>query len=187
MLTDSANHIAYFTLLALLSLAVWVDMREHRIPNLLSLGGVLAGLLMSAWFHGLDGLLSGLGGMAVGFAILLPFYLLKGMGAGDVKLMAAVGAFMGPHQVLLAVGLSLAAGSIAGIAMLVFHQGLGQAMQRYWLTFRGLVTTGSWLYVPPEKHEAAAIRFPYALAIATGSVAALVYLAGFPAFQLETI
>jgi len=71
--------------------------------------------------------------------------------------------------------------------MLVFHQGLGQAMQRYWLTFRGLVTTGSWLYVPPEKHEAAAIRFPYALAIATGSVAALVYLAGFPAFQLETI
>jgi hypothetical protein len=44
------------------------------------------------------------------------------------------------------------------------------------------VTTGSWLYVPPEKNEAAAIRFPYALAIATGTVAALIYLAGFAAF-----
>ena len=90
MLTDSANHIAYFALLALLSLAVWVDMREHRIPNLLSLGGVLAGLLMNLGFHGLEGLLSGLGGMAMGFAILLPFYLPPRAWSGDATLLAHV-------------------------------------------------------------------------------------------------
>lgn len=182
MLTDAANYIAAFALLAVLSLAVWVDMREHRIPNLVSLGGLVAGLILNTWYYGLDGLLTGLGGMAVGLGVLLPFYLFKGMGAGDVKLMAAVGAFMGPHQVLLATGLTLAAGSIAGIAILIFRKGLGRALGRYWFTLRGLVTTGLWLYMPPEENEAASIRFPYALAIAAGSLAALLYLNGFPAF-----
>ncbi|MGD8842111.1 MAG: A24 family peptidase [Gammaproteobacteria bacterium] len=182
MLTAPASYLATATLIAVLSAAVWVDMREHRIPNLVSLGGILAGLCMHTWFYGLEGLLSGLGGMAVGLGVLLPFYIFKGMGAGDVKLMAAVGAFMGPHNVLLAVGLTLIGGSIAGIAILVYRKGLGQALQRYWFTFRSLVTAGVWLYNAPTEGEAAAIRFPYALAIALGSIAAVLYLNGFSAF-----
>jgi prepilin peptidase CpaA len=182
MLTAAGNYIAILTLTAILSMAVWVDMREHRIPNLVSLGGVLAGLFMHTWFHGYEGLLAGLGGMALGLGILLPFYLLKGMGAGDVKLMAAVGAFLGPQHVLLAAGLTLLAGSLAGIAILVYGKGIGKALQRYWFTVRWLVTAGAWIYQRPAEDEAAAIRFPYALAIATGSLAALLHLNGFSAF-----
>ncbi|MGW8310784.1 MAG: prepilin peptidase, partial [Thiogranum sp.] len=81
MLSDPDNYVATVTLIAMLSAAVWVDMREHRIPNLVSLGGVLAGLWLHTWFYGLDGLLSGLGGIAVGLGVLLPFYIVKGMGA----------------------------------------------------------------------------------------------------------
>lgn len=180
MIAESTSHIPYITLFALLAAAAWIDMRKHRIPNLISLGGAMAGLLMNTGLYGLDGFLAGLGGLSLAFVIMLPFYLLRGMGAGDVKLMAAVGAFIGPHQVLLAVGLTLGAGSIAGLTMLVLHRGVGQAFQRYWFTFRGLVTTGTWLYSPPKQNEAAAIRFPYALAIALGTGAALIYLNGFP-------
>ena len=180
MITASTSYISYITLFALLSAAAWIDMRQHRIPNLISLGGAMAGLLLNTGLYGLDGLLAGLGGMSLAFLIMLPFYLLRGMGAGDVKLMAAVGAFIGPHQILLAVGLTLGAGGIAGLAMLVLHGGIGQAFQRYWFTFRGLITTGTWLYLPPQQDEAAAIRFPYALAIALGTAAALIYLNGFP-------
>lgn len=180
MIADSTSYIPYVTLFALLAAATWVDMRKHRIPNLISLGGVLAGLLINTGLHGLDGFLAALGGLSLAFVIMLPFYLLKGMGAGDVKLMAAVGAFIGPHQVLLAVGLTLGAGSIAGLAILVLHRGIGQAFQRYWLTFKGIVITGTWFYVPPNQDEAATIRFPYALAIALGTGAALIYLNGFP-------
>jgi prepilin peptidase CpaA len=182
MLTASDNQLAAATLLAILSAAVWVDMREHRIPNLVSLGGILAGLWLHTWFHGLEGLFSGLGGMAVGLGVLLPFYIFKGMGAGDVKLMAAVGAFMGPLNVLLAIGLTLFAGSIAGMAILIYRRGLGQALRRYWFTFRWLLTTGGLHYDRPAEGEAATLRFPYALAIALGSLAALLHLNGFSAF-----
>ncbi|MEN8712893.1 MAG: A24 family peptidase, partial [Arenicellales bacterium] len=118
MIAESTSHIPYITLFALLAAAASIDMRKHRIPNLISLGGAMAGLLMNTGLYGLDGFLAGLGGLSLAFVIMLPFYLLRGMGAGDVKLMAAVGAFIGPHQVLLAVGLTLGAGGIAGLTML---------------------------------------------------------------------
>jgi prepilin peptidase CpaA len=168
-----------FVLLCLLAVAVWTDLMSHRIPNTLTLAMLVSGLGMQAWAAGATGVLAALGGAAIGFGIFLPFYLLHGMGAGDVKLMAGVGAYLGMHGVLLAAGLSLGIGSVIGLVLLLVHRGLKPATQRYGSTLRHLAVTGKWSYVPPASGEAAAKRFPYAIAIGLGTAAALWWLAIF--------
>lgn len=84
-------------LLGLLALACIIDVRSYKIPNWLTFGGATFGLLYSAVvpFSGGDGFAWSLGGLAVGLLIMLPLYALRVMGAGDVKLMAMVGTFLG--------------------------------------------------------------------------------------------
>ncbi len=83
-----------FPLLLSLGMAGW-DLSSGRIPNYLTFGGALAGLGFQLGFHGLPGLLDGLAGLGLGFILLLVPYLLGGMGAGDVKASAALGAWLG--------------------------------------------------------------------------------------------
>ena len=71
------------------------DLKTRRIPNFLTLGGVLGGLGFQLGYHGLPGLLDGLAGLGLGFGLLLGPYLLGGLGAGDVKASAALGAWLG--------------------------------------------------------------------------------------------
>lgn len=92
-------------LLSLLALACIVDVRSYKIPNWLTFGGAAFALLYSAVvpFSDGHGLLWSLGGLAAGLVIMLPAYALRVMGAGDVKLMAMVGAFLGLTPTLYAV------------------------------------------------------------------------------------
>jgi prepilin peptidase CpaA len=175
MLALTTYQISTLLLLSLLTTAVLIDMRRHQVPNWLSLGGtVLAlGLYIALLGFGTDGLLTGLGGWAVGLAVFLPFYLMGGMGAGDAKLMAMAGTFLGPLDALLAAGLGLGAGSLMGLAVLLYRRGALLMVRRYLSTFQCLVVTGTWNYVPPAADEPAATRFPYAAAIAAGTLATL--------------
>ena len=113
-------------LAGLLGAALWHDLRTRRIPNRLVLWGTVGGVLLNSMlpagaglfqqpFGGL-GLLQSLAGAAAGLALLLPMYLLRALGAGDVKLMAMCGAFLGPLAVLEAVLLTLLAGGVLAIA-----------------------------------------------------------------------
>jgi len=83
-------------LLPILLVALIVDLRWQRIPNGLSLGGIVLGIAAQTTLFGLNGLLTASSGVVVCLVCFLPFYIGRGMAAGDVKLMAAVGAFMGP-------------------------------------------------------------------------------------------
>lgn len=160
-------------LLLILLAATCTDIKRHRIPNLLSLGGIVLGLGFQIWAFGFEGLLTGLGGFGMGLLILLPFYAFGGMGAGDVKLMAAVGTFLGPFNALLAAAFTLMAGGVLGIIVLLLRRGGMASLRRYGSTLKCLATTGQFSYIPPAAGEAAATRFPYALAILTGTVTAL--------------
>lgn len=176
MFNPANIHGPAILLLVILALAAWTDMRMHKIPNALSLGGIALGILIHALNSGVDGLLDGIGGAAVGMAILLPFYLLRGMGAGDVKLMGAVGAFLGPRDALLATGLSLGVGGIMALGILIVHGGLLSMLKRFWLTFRNLLVTRRFDHIPPLEGETAAKKFPYAAAIGIGTLAAMWWL-----------
>ena len=173
MLDTFTYYISSITLLAILLLATWTDLQQHRIPNVLSLGGILLAITLHTWMSGFSGFTTALAGAAVGVGILLPFYLRKGMGAGDVKLMGAVGAFLGPKFALLATGLSLGAGGILAVVILIRKGGLMDLLVRYFSTLKCLLVTGKLSHIPPEPGEAASVKFPYAAAIGIGTLGTL--------------
>jgi prepilin peptidase CpaA len=102
-------------LILLLLVAVRCDFRSGRIPNRLTVTAALAGLAFSLAPGGI-GLGEAAGGMAIGFAALLPLYAFRAMGAGDVKLMAAAGSFLGTGGVFVAVLCTFALGGLLSIA-----------------------------------------------------------------------
>lgn len=171
-------------IISILIIAVWYDVHQHRIPNALSLGGIVLGIMFQTGASGIDGLLAGLGGMAVAIGIFLPFYLMQGMGAGDVKLMGAVGAFLGPHHALLATGLSLGAGGVMALVILLLKGGFPSLARRYWATIKCLLVTHKLIHQSPAKGEVAAMKFPYAAAIGIGTLAAMWWLSALqPLFE----
>jgi prepilin peptidase CpaA len=110
--------VAVVPLLVLLAVAVCTDFRERRIPNALSLGGAALGFIVQATLLGPLGFASAALGWLLCLACFLPFYVTGGMAAGDVKLMAAVGAFLGPLYGFAACAATLVAGALVGVACL---------------------------------------------------------------------
>ncbi|WP_207062068.1 prepilin peptidase [Motiliproteus sp. SC1-56] len=155
-------------ILGLVVLAALFDLAQRRIPNALVLWGLLVALPLRYHYFGLAGLGLGLAGFALALLVLMPFYLTKGLGAGDVKLMAAIGAFLGPQQVWIALVFCLAAASVIGVGYLIVKGGVGSYLRRYGQMLNTLRVSGSWLYIPPQEDEVAAERFPFGVAIAAG-------------------
>jgi prepilin peptidase CpaA len=157
----------------LLGLAVWTDMREHRIPNWLVLGLLMVGFEYQVLVNGSIGLIYAVGGISAGMALFIGFYIGRGMGAGDVKLMGAAGALLGPSGALIAGACSLVAGFILVIG------GLKAApfIRRY--AAPGVIPE---LFV--QKNNA--IRVPYAPAIFVGSCIAMWYMGAFSTLALIT-
>jgi len=175
-------------LLGLLLAATWFDVRSHRIPNKLVFWGALAGVLLHVTLPqgqgfisvlpGGLGFLDALAGLGIGLAAFLPVYLLRAMGAGDVKLMAMVGAFLGPEQIWGAMfGVVLAGGVLAIVVAL--RQGVFVRMlHNIRLMLSGSlfqVVTGGMPTV--ESGSPPAAKLPYGLAIALGTLSYLAYKA----------
>jgi prepilin peptidase CpaA len=165
----------YLTALALAVVAVAcaTDLVSHRIPNKLTAPVALTGLLLQAWISGMAGLADGMLGLLIALLAFLPFYLARWMAAGDVKLLMAVGSCLGWRLALLAGLSSLLIGSIVSFAFLFIQGGLWTYLRRYGLMAKCLLFTGRFSYIPPEPGETASVRFPYALAIALGTWAAI--------------
>lgn len=152
------------------------DLATHRIPNRLTVPAALTALVINGITAGLAGAISSIAGLAVGLAILLPLFLIARFGAGDVKAVAAVGAFLGPQGVLHAVLFTFLAGALCGLLILVAQGGwvAVRSMVSRW-TFRTYVlcTTGGTPRMSAPDGDASRTRFPYGLAIALGTATAL--------------
>ncbi len=97
-------------------LASWIDYSQRRVPNWLNAAIALVGFLAQGYFCGWPGITSGALGLLVGFGLLIVPWMMHGMGAGDVKLMAAIGVWFGPWLTLLGFALgAVIGGVIAGI------------------------------------------------------------------------
>lgn len=155
---------------ALLLGAVTYDLVSHRLPNYYLLLGLLAGFIWQVWTAGWSGALAGGAGFLIGFALFFPFYALGGMAAGDVKLMAVVGSFLGAAGALWAGAYSLIAGSILAVLYLLCKGHLGKFITRYW----AMAATRS--RIAAEEGDAARHRFPYAIAIACGTMLSLYWI-----------
>ena len=171
------TEIRLVLVVAFVAVAAIFDVRNHRIPNwLVLLGAVtcIAGQMIQPAL--LDfGIAGALKGIAVGFALLLPLYILRATGAGDVKLMAMVGAYLGPWGVASAALLSFIAGGVLALAVVLAKGALGQlfANLRNMLygTLLTAMTTGKTTITAPA---ASVGKLPYGVAIAIGTFAHVV-------------
>ena len=151
-----------------LFLAVASDLRFHRVPNLLTLPALLGALLVSPWWGATSGPLEALLGAALGFALLIGPYAFGGMGAGDVKALMALGAWIGPATTLGAAMWALIAAGSFGLARLALQGELGAFARRWGRNLGATLATRKISYEPPAAGSGAASGIPFAAALAVG-------------------
>jgi prepilin peptidase CpaA len=165
-------------LIVLLITAAIFDTRSHRIPNRLVMCGGLAGIVCTTvWppvYHGT--IVFPLLGLGVGALLFAPLYLVRAMGAGDVKLLAMVGTFLGPLQTFYAGLASMIAGGLLSIVWVLWHGKTLHLIQNLTsllpLELGAIGGSSSGLRIEPS---ASAGKLPYAVAIAIGTIACLVF------------
>src|SRR4051794_4455757 len=113
----NASHEVVWVVSIVLAEAAIIDGLKLRVPNWLTFHLILGGLAFAAWGHGANGLLWSIQGAALGLALLLPLYAIGGMGAGDVKLLAGVGAWVGPAVTFWAFVTSSVVGAVMAVVM----------------------------------------------------------------------
>ena len=173
-------------LLALLLAATVIDVRTRRIPNVLVASGMLIGLSVHAIAPVGDGLfaatwgslgvLQSLLGWGAGLALFLPLHLLRALGAGDVKLLAMVGAWLGAPLLIGATLLTLLAGGAMALSVMLLSRTSRQVLGnvRFMLT-TALIGAQSGHLAGLEAPAASSARLPYALAILVGTAAQLAW------------
>src|SRR4029079_15775787 len=154
-------------------LACITDFRSRRIPNVLTFGASAAAIVFFGLPNGCAGSLCRLAGWAVGCGLFLPWFLLGGMGAGDVKLLAALGAWAGPWTaVWIALYAGLAGGGLALVGSL-YRGYLGEMLRNLWALF------AFWRVMGVQPHPELTLRtgrgprLPYAFPITAGAVVVL--------------
>lgn len=161
---------------ALLIAAAVSDWRSMRIPNLLTFGGTALGLACALLPPPEGrGLPWALGGAAVGLAALLPMYLVRILGAGDVKLMAMAGAFLGAQATLFALLFVAVCGGIAALAFAAARGNLGRMVGNAWAIVRWLAFAAFAGQVPSAAGQptASAGKLPFGLCICIGTLASV--------------
>jgi prepilin peptidase CpaA len=146
------------------------DVREGRIPNWITFPLVGFGLLVHGWHQGFNGLLMSLEGLAVGILCLIFFYIKGGMGAGDVKLLGAIGAILGPHLVVYVFGFAAILGGVYSLAMLSSQGGLRYTWDRIILLLNTLRWSKTVVMAGQPDHKEPKLR--YALVLGLGTVIA---------------
>jgi len=146
--------------------ATVVDVRRRKVPNVLTMGLASVGLVLAMAGFGTVTIGGALGGLALGLALLLPAHIFGATGAGDVKLLAAFGALLGPGDVFDAF---VRAAILGGVMALTVALWRGRLRETVYGTAM-LVTTRSRTVTAIIEHPAANNRFPYAPAIACGAV-----------------
>jgi prepilin peptidase CpaA len=157
--------------LGVVGTAAVVDIRFRRIPNLLTFGTALAAFVYFTITAGWHGLVLSAAGWAIGIALFLPMFLLRGMGAGDVKLLGAVGAWLGPMGALYAGLYSVLAGGVLALIVGAVRGYLRKALSNLWALLGFWRTAGIQPLPGLTIEDAAGPRLAYGVAIAAGTLA----------------
>jgi len=166
----------------ILAAATVTDLSERRIPNALTYPAMLLALCWHYILTGGDGLLFSAIGLAIGFTTLLIPFLMGHMGAGDVKLMAAVGAFLGPMGVLKAFVFTSLAGGLYAVTVMAWRSPLAEQAAMLMSDSAGFLSrTGRW-FCDVRGRAQGAPQLAYGAAIAAGTVISVLVEHGVQAF-----
>ena len=164
------HSIAWWPILILLVMATVVDIYSRRIPNWLVLPFLAAGVIVTTAVHGVKGLGQSLGGMALAVAVTGILCWLRGMGMGDLKLCAAVGAWIGPAQLGMALVATGLAGGVLALIWAACHGSLGESLDGSSDLVSRLLTKGIRPHPVLALDHPSARTMPYAPAIAIGTM-----------------
>lgn len=161
---------AWWPTLAVLTVATYTDLRSRRIPNWLVLPFAAAGFAISGWLHGMHGVVQSLEGFAVGVSFFALLSLMGGMGMGDVKLCGAIGAWIGPSQMLIALVMTGIAGGIIVLCWAIVGGFLSDMFASTGDLIFGWRNRGARTSSQFSLHNPLARKIPYAPAIALGTL-----------------
>jgi len=155
-----------------LVVAAVIDGWMLKVPNWITFPLVIGGWVYSTAYFGWEGLLWSLGGTAIGLALLLPAYAIGGMGAGDVKLLAGVGAWVWGTTTLYAFCVSAIVGGIIAIAMVLFRKDWHYHSNKFWSIVTEIleIRDPNTLAAIAAERKSAMLLLPYGIPIAIGCI-----------------
>jgi len=162
--------LAWWPTVIVLAIAVYTDLRSRRIPNWLVFPFLLAGIVTYGVHGGWHGLGQSLLGFAMGASIFGLFAWLGGMGMGDVKLLAAIGAWIGPQQLLIALLMIGIMGGVMAMLWAIKDGFLGELFSNTCAILRGMSKRGLKPHPQLVLSNPQARKMPYAPAIAVGTL-----------------
>lgn len=154
-----------------LLISLFTDLKDRKILNIVTIPTIFFGLIYFSVTQGLNGFLFSLLGLLVGLCVLLIPFLLGGMGAGDVKLMGAIGALMGTSFVFYSFIYTALIGGFISLLLILKKKGIKNTIKPLFIKYVLFKSKHSALSITKEK----SITFPYGVAIVLGTVCTLVW------------
>jgi prepilin peptidase CpaA len=153
----------------LAALAGWMDWRSRRIPNWLTVPGLLVGIAANTLVWGWPGTKASLVGAGLGLLLLLPFVLIRSLGAGDWKLIGAVGAFVGPQSLIPVLAITILVAGVMATVLIVIKGPIRQTARNLWRMLSAMLTLRS---PGPEVSldNPQALKIPFGVAVAVSVI-----------------
>lgn len=164
------HSIAWWPTVIVLAVATYTDLRTRRIPNWLVAPFLVSGIVVSGWAHGWHGIGQSLAGLGIGALLFGILGLMGGMGMGDVKLCAAIGAWIGPSQLIVAIVLTGMAGGIMALCWAVAGGFFGDLLRNTGDLLLSFKERGIRPHPQLVLDNPLTRKMPYAPAIAIGTL-----------------
>jgi prepilin peptidase CpaA len=145
-------------------IAFFIDIRHHIIPNWLTVCGAFVGICYHSMLGGIDGFIFSLCGLLLGLVLLFILYMFGALGAGDVKLFAALGALAGMEFVMISLTYTLLYSGLIGISILIVHKKLLQRMLWVFNSLFSFIILKDWLVIQSIPQNQL-LRFPFMWAV----------------------
>ena len=171
------HHWPIWFVSAILVLAATIDGWKLKVPNWITFPMIVAGWIYAYASFGWNGLAASLAGTALGLALLLPAYAIGGMGAGDVKLLAGVGAWIGVNDTLWAFGVSALIGGLIALGMVIWRKKWKHHQQQFVAIVDEifLVRDPVQLSAIAAERKSRMMLLPYGIPIAIGTIGYFVW------------
>jgi prepilin peptidase CpaA len=164
------DSILLFNALALAIIAAIFDVQQRRIPNRLTYPGIALGLVLRGLLFGWKGLAGAVTGCLIAGGVMLLFYAVRAMGAGDVKLMAAIGSLVGVGHTGVVLLATAICGGVLAIGYAVYGRRVGATLRNVGSVLRFHAWAGLQAHPELNLDNPATLRMPYGLAIAAGTL-----------------
>lgn len=162
-------------LIVVLIVSLTTDIKARKILNAVTLPTILFSFIFHAISMGFEGFLFSGKGFLVGLGLLLLPYVLGGMGAGDVKLMAAIGALMGTSFVFYSFIYTALIGGIIALALIVKKRGILNPIKSFFFNVTFYRSNLGSMLITDKEEKQSSISFPYGVAIVLGTVCNLIW------------